>query len=336
MKTLTAEGEKPSVSRTQFLIVGLVGAIACHVWLHYGQRIEGTVFGRQLFDLPLLLALAIGGSYLVLELLLKLVRGEFGSDLLAGISIVTSVVLGEYLAGTLVVLMLSGGQALEAYAVRSASSVLAALARRMPSVAHRKQDGQLADVPLEALAVGDTLAIFPHEICPVDGTVVEGHGAMDESYLTGEPYVMSKAPGSTVLSGAINGESALTIRADKLAIDSRYAKIMQVMRASEQSRPRCATGGSTGAWYTPVAVAIALLAWAGSQDPTRFLAVLVVATPCPLLIGIPVAIIGAVSLAARPASSSRIRPFWKRSAPATRPSLTRPARSLMGSPNSPS
>ena len=178
--------------------------------------------------------------------------GEFGSDLLAGISIVTSVLLGEYLAGALVVLMLSGGETSEAYAVRSASSVLAALAKRMPRVAHRKQDGQVADVALDERAVGNTLVVFPHEICPVDGTVVEGHGVMDESYLTGEPYQMSKAPGSTVLSGAINGDSALTIRADRLAVDSRYAKIMQVMRASEQGRPRLRRlGDQLGAIYTP-------------------------------------------------------------------------------------
>src|ERR1700682_3689813 len=111
---------------------------------------------------------------------------------------------------------------------------------------------------------------------------------------------MSKAPGSTVLSGAVNGDSALTIRADRLAVDSRYAKIMQVMRASEQGRPRLRRlGDQLGAIYTPVAVTVALVAWAVSLDPTRFLAVLVIATPCPLLIAIPVAIIGAVSLAAR-------------------------------------
>jgi heavy metal translocating P-type ATPase len=123
---------------------------------------------------------------------------------------------------------------------------------------------------------------------------------MDESYLTGEPYLMSKAPGSPVLSGAINGDTALTLRADKRAVDSRYAKIMQVMRASEQSRPRLRRlGDQLGAVYTPLALAVALAAWVFSGDATRFLAVLVVATPCPLLIAIPVAIIGAVSLSAR-------------------------------------
>jgi heavy metal translocating P-type ATPase len=248
----------------------------------------------------LFVALALGGIPLVLELVLKLLRREFGSDLLAGISIVTAVLLGEYLAGTLVVLMLSGGEALEGYAVRRASSALKALAGRMPALAHRRRDGQVEDVALDTIAVGDTVAVFPHEICPVDGTVVEGHGAMDESYLTGEPYRVSKAPGAAVLSGAVNGDSALTIRADRRAADSRYAKIMEVMRASEQRRPRLRRlGDQLGAWYTPVAVAVALLAWAVSGDATRFLAVLVVATPCPLLIAIPVAIIGAVSLSAR-------------------------------------
>jgi heavy metal translocating P-type ATPase len=123
---------------------------------------------------------------------------------------------------------------------------------------------------------------------------------MDESYLTGEPYVMSKTPGSEVLSGAINGDTALTIRAGKRAVDSRYAKIMQVMRASEQRRPRLRRlGDQLGALYTPLAVAIALAAWVTSGKPVRFLAVLVVATPCPLLIAIPVALIGSISLAAR-------------------------------------
>jgi heavy metal translocating P-type ATPase len=170
----------------------------------------------------------------------------------------------------------------------------------MPSRAHQKLDGQVSDVAIDRVGIGDTLVVFPHEICPVDGTVLEGHGVMDESYLTGEPYVMSKTPGSTVLSGAINGDTALVIRADKLAVDSRYAKIMQVMRVSAQRRPRMRRlGDRLGAFYTPVAVGIAVAAWASSGEATRFLSVLVVATPCPLLIAIPVAIIGGISLSAR-------------------------------------
>ncbi|HEX4590907.1 MAG TPA: heavy metal translocating P-type ATPase [Gemmataceae bacterium] len=291
----------PVASREQALIaiVAVLGVV-CHLLLRFVFRVDGTSLGLLWVHLPLILALALGGVPLVLDLSVKLLRREFGSDLLAGLSIITSVLLGEYLAGTLVVLMLSGGGVLEALAVRIASSVLSALAKRMPSVAHRRQDGQVADVGLERVLVRDTLVVFPHETCPVDGTVVDGHGVMDESYLTGEPYQMSKAPGSAVLSGAVNGDSALTVRADKLAIDSRYAKIMQVMETSEQSRPRLRRlGDQLGAIYTPVAVSVAIIAWAASRDQTRFLAVLVVATPCPLLIAIPVAIIGAVSLAAR-------------------------------------
>jgi heavy metal translocating P-type ATPase len=277
-----------------------VAAIALHLALRLGVRPDAALLGLPAHQWPLVATLLFGGGPLLLGLLVKLTRGEFGSDLLAGLSIVTSVLLKQYLAGALVVLMLSGGGALEAYAVRNASSVLEALARRMPSAAHRKQDGTVTDVTLADVHVGDTLVVFPHEICPVDGTVTEGHGIMDESYLTGEPYVMSKTPGSEVLSGAVNGDTALTIRADRVAVDSRYARIMQVMRASEQQRPRLRRlGDQLGALYTPLAVALALAAWGVSGEPVRFLAVLVVATPCPLLIAIPVAIIGSVSLAAR-------------------------------------
>ena len=272
-----------------------LGAIALSLWLHFG--VGATARDS---NLPLQIALILGGIPLVVELLIKLFQREFGSDLLAGLSIVTAVLLQEYLAGTIVVLMLSGGEAIEAFAVRRASSVLQALAKRMPSTAHRREGDSVEEIDLGTVAIGDELIVFPHEVCPVDGTVVDGHGVMDESYLTGEPYMMSKTPGSQVLSGAINGDSALTIRADKLATDSRYAKIMQVMEESEQSRPRIRRlGDQLGAVYTPFAVAIALAAWLISGDPVRFLAVLVVATPCPLLIAIPVAIIGSISVAAR-------------------------------------
>jgi heavy metal translocating P-type ATPase len=170
----------------------------------------------------------------------------------------------------------------------------------MPSAAHRKSNFGIADVALDDVAVGDILVVYPHEICPVDGTVTEGHGVMNEAFLTGEPFEITKAPGSSVISGAVNAEAALTITATRRAVDSRYARIMEVMRESEEKRPRLRRlGDQLGAVYTPVAVAIALLAWALSGQAVRFLAVLVVATPCPLLIAIPVGIIGSISLAAR-------------------------------------
>jgi heavy metal translocating P-type ATPase len=270
-------------------------AIAVHLVLRFA-----VVAAPGTTEWPLYVALALGGVPIVIELVVKLLHREFGSDLLAGISIVTSVLLGEYLAGTLVVLMLSGGEAIESYAVRSAAGVLRALSKRMPSVAHLRRNSHMDDVPLETINVGDELVVFPHEICPVDGEVLEGHGVMDESYLTGEPYRMSKTPGTAVLSGAINGETALAIRATRRAGDSRYAQIMRVMQESEQRRPRIRRlADQLGALYTPLAVAIAIAAWVATGQPVRFLAVLVVATPCPLLIAIPVAIIGGISLAAR-------------------------------------
>jgi len=272
-----------------------VAGIVLHLLLRYGFGAAAPVH-----QAPLLAVLLIGGPPLVWDIVSQIVRGEFGSDLLAAIAIVSSVFFGQLLAGALVVLMLSGGRTIESFAVGRASSVLQALARRMPSVAHVRSDAGLFDRPLESVAVGDILVVFPHEICPVDGEVVEGHGVMDESYLTGEPYLMSKAPGSDVLSGAINGESAITIRAVRRAVDSRYAKIMDVMRETEQKRPRMRRlADQLGALYTPLALTLAIGAWILSHDPVRFLAVLVVATPCPLLIAIPVAIIGSISLAAK-------------------------------------
>jgi heavy metal translocating P-type ATPase len=272
-----------------------MAGILLHLVLRFGfHTTPGT------YQIPLLATLGLGGVPLLYDLLRKLLNREFGSDLLGGISIITSILLGEYLAGSIIVLMLSGGDALENYALRSASSVLAALAKRMPSIAHLKRESEVWDIGLLEIAVGDTLVIYPHEICPVDGEVIEGHGVMDESYLTGEPFQITKTSGSTVISGAINGESALTIRTTQRAADSRYAKIMEVMRESEAKRPQLRRlGDRLGAIYTPVALTVAVLAWAISGEAIRFLAVLVIATPCPLLIAIPIAIIGSISLCAR-------------------------------------
>ena len=270
-------------------------AIVLHLGLQYWARLA-----PQKARIPLYAALLIGGAPLILDLGRRLIKRQFGSDLLAGISILTSVLLGQYLVGTIVVLMLSGGTALEQFAATRASSVLGALARRMPSIAHLVKASAVTDVRLEDIRIGDDLVVLPHEICPVDGVVFEGHGVMDEAYLTGEPYENSKTPGSQVISGAINGDTALKIRAEKLAVDSRYARIMRVMRETEQQRPRLRRlGDQLGAWYTPIALTVAVAAGLISGDSHRFLAVVVIATPCPLLLAIPTAIIGAISLSAR-------------------------------------
>jgi len=284
-----------NLHREAYIAIFTILAIVLHLGLLYGVRAS-----PHISLLPLYAVLLLGGAPLLLNLGQKLVKREFGSDLLAGVSILTGVLLGQYLVAAIVVLMLSGGEALEAFATARASSVLDALARRVSNVAHRQGETGVSDVQLEEVAVGDRLIVFPHEICPVDGVVIEGRGVMDESYLTGEPFEISKAPGAGVISGAINGESALVIQAEKRAVDSRYARIMKVMQATEQQRPRLRRlGDQLGAWYTPIALALGAIAGVAAGDAQRFLAVVVIATPCPLLLAIPTAIIGAISLSAR-------------------------------------
>ncbi len=284
------------VARGHAAVAGLaLAGLAVHVVVRYAPHAPAA-----LADTPLIAVLLVGGLPLVLALAWRAMHGEFGSDHLAGVSIVAAVLLHEYLAGAIVVLMLAGGNALEQMAVARAASVLRALARRVPTMAHRRRGPSFEDVPVDEVNVGDELSLLPHEICPVDGEVVQGHGTMDESFLTGEPFTISKGPGSAVLSGAVNGESSLAIRTTRVAADSRFARIMDVMRDAEQRRPALRRiGDQLGALYTPAALSVAAAAWWWSGEPLRFLSVVVVATPCPLIIAIPVAIIGAISTAAR-------------------------------------
>jgi heavy metal translocating P-type ATPase len=251
-------------------------------------------------DLPLLIIIAIGGILLLVKIAIDLCRGDFGADLLAAIALVTAICLQEYLAATLLIFMLASGQSLELYATGKASSVLAALANRMPNKAHLQIDGKIEEINASDIKISDQIIIYPHEICPIDGLVTEGASKMDESYLTGEPYQISKIIGSNVLSGAINGDGVLVVMAEKLAADSRYSKIMQVMIDAEQKRPKLRRlSDQLGMIFTPLALIMAFLAWYFSGSMTSFLAVLVIATPCPLLIAIPITIISAISMAAR-------------------------------------
>ncbi|MDD3019887.1 MAG: heavy metal translocating P-type ATPase [Alphaproteobacteria bacterium] len=273
-----------------WIALAALSAIALHFAL------INTVYS----DIPLQGMIMVGGLPLLIQIAAKMLKGNFGADLMAIIALITAAILGEYLAGVLIIIMLSGGQALELYAMRKASSVLRALAERMPSIAHRKNGDSIEDIALEAIVIGDEIVIYPHETAPVDGSVIDGHGAMDESYLTGEPYTVTKAIGANVLSGAINGDAVLTIRAEKLASDSRYAQIMSVMQDAEQKRPTMRRiGDQIGAIFAPLALIVAIAAWYFTGDSMRFLAVLVVATPCPLLIAIPITLISAISMAAK-------------------------------------
>ena len=285
-------------SRQGVIAVASVLAIVAHLVLGWAGA------GDTARLIPLWAIVVIGGIPLVWEIVKDLIARTPGADLLAAIAIVTAVLLDEWLVAAIIVLMLSGGEALEEAATARAARVLEALAKRAPTLAHRLVDdaGRTEDIPVEMIEPGDRLLVLPHEVCPVDGEVVSGHGSMDESYLTGEPYVITKSVGSSVLSGAINGEDALVIRATKTAADSRYAQIVGVLAEAEENRPKMRRlADRLGAWYTVLALAMGILGWVLSSDPERFLSVMVIATPCPLLIGVPVAIVGAINLSARQA-----------------------------------
>jgi heavy metal translocating P-type ATPase len=284
-------------SKWQMLIaISSLIAIGLHFILSGTQRFYGVLPA----DIPLLILIIIGGTPLVIQVFIKMFRGTVGADFLGGIELVAAAVLEQYLASALIVLMLAGGQALEVYAMRKASAVLRALSERMPTSAHRKQGDEVEEITLADIAIGDEILVYPHETAPVDGVVTQGHGSMDESYLTGEPYQVSKASGVAVLSGAINGESVLTIRAEKIAHYSRYAQIMEVMQEAEQKRPTMRRlGDQIGGWFAVFALVATGLVWFFTGDALRALAVLVIATPCPLIIAIPITIIGAISMAAK-------------------------------------
>ena len=251
--------------------------------------------------LPLAASGLLVGFPLAVAIVRDALRRTMGADLLALIAIVAGAALQEWFVVGVIALMVSGGAALESAATLRASQILDALAKRSPTIAHRlRTDGSLEDVPVADVLVNDVVVVLPHEICPVDGVVVQGTGAMDESFLTGEPYVVPKTPGSNVMSGAINSTIAVQVRATALVADSRYAQIVGVLMKAEQERPPIRRlADRLGAVYTVIALSVALLGWAVSGEPERFLAVIVIATPCPLLIGVPVAVIGAISLAAR-------------------------------------
>jgi heavy metal translocating P-type ATPase len=250
---------------------------------------------------PIVVAAVLVGVPLLIAIARDAMKLRMGADVLGLMAMVTGALMQEWLVVGIIALMVSGGEALESAASLRASQILAALADRSPTIAHLvASDGTLHDVPVDQVDVDDLVVVLPHEICPVDGVVVEGRGAMDESFLTGEPYVVPKAPGSSVMSGAINSTVPMRVRARTRAEDSRYAQIVGVLTQAERERPPIRRlADRLGAAYTLIAVAIAVLGWVISGDPQRFLAVLVIATPCPLLIGVPVAVIGAISLAAR-------------------------------------
>lgn len=232
-------------------------------------------------------------------------RGHVGLDILAVVAMVATLAVGEYAASLIIVLMLSGGQALEDIAGRRANRELTALLERAPRTAHRVRTGPhgtdaVADVPADEVAVGDVLLIRPAEIVPVDGVLLSPAANMDESSLTGESMPVPRTAGAEVLSGSVNGSAAIRVRALRRSADSQYQQIVALVREAQESRaPVVRLADRFAIPFTAVSLVIAGAAWGISGDPTRFAEVLVLATPCPLLIAAPVAFLGGLSRAAR-------------------------------------
>jgi len=256
---------------------------------------------------------------LTISIIRTLASGRVGVDAIALVAMAGALAVGEYLAGAVIALMLSGGNALEASASRRARRELTALLERMPTVAHRRaaaergrgldrypeqtsttERGAWEEVPVGELAVGDEVLVRAGEIVPVDGKLRGAEAVVDESALSGEPLPVTHARGATLRSGSANAGEAFELQATRLAADSAYANIVRLVRAAETQRaPFVRLADRYAAFFLPLSLALAAIAWAASGDPVRAVAVLVVATPCPLILAAPIAIVSGVSRAAR-------------------------------------
>lgn len=228
-------------------------------------------------------------------------EGRFATDLVASLSIVTAAVLQQPVAGLVIVLMQSGGEALERAAARRASQAVADLEAQAPRVAHRIQaQGGIEDIGVDQINVGDRLLVRPGEMVPCNSVVSSGTSSVDTSRITGEPMPRTLGPGDAVASGTVNLDRPLTVDATARADASLYHQIVELVRSAQASKaPIQRLADRVAVWFTPVTIAACLLVYLVSRDPTRVLAVLVVATPCPLILAAPVAMLAGVNRAAR-------------------------------------
>lgn len=226
--------------------------------------------------------------------------GRFGVDVLAVLSLVGALAVREYLAGALIAVMLATGQALDAAAERRATKDLRALLDRVPRTARRRSGDDIEVVELDAIVIDDVVLVGPGEVLPVDGLVHSDYAVIDDSALTGEPLQVRYGHGDAVRSGAVNAGGGMEMRASATAADSTYAGIVRLARqAAAESAPLIRIADRVAAWFVPLALAVAGLAWLLSGSAERAVAVLVVATPCPLLLAAPVAIVSGLSQTSR-------------------------------------
>ncbi|SNT08344.1 ATPase, P-type (transporting), HAD superfamily, subfamily IC/heavy metal translocating P-type ATPase [Micrococcales bacterium KH10] len=237
-----------------------------------------------------------------IDMFKDLMRGHWGLDILAVIAMIATLAVQEYVAGLIIALMLTGGEALEDLAARRASRELDQLLNRAPAFAGRIHPvtGEVERIAIEEVKVGDELLVRSSEILPVDGVLLSDHATIDESSVTGEPIPVNYHAGDPLLSGTVNSTTSFTMRAQKVAADSNYASIVRLVEEAVDSRaPMVRLADRYAVPFTIVSLLIAGFAWFLSGDPVRFAEVLVVATPCPLLIATPVAFMGGMSSAAK-------------------------------------
>jgi heavy metal translocating P-type ATPase len=250
------------------------------------------------------LAWGVGAAVVLVPLMVDtarhLLRGDVGVDAIALVAIAAALVLGEELAAAIVALMMSGGGALEAWAAGRARRELRLLVERAPRIAHRYGPDGVEEVPVDVLVPGDVVVVRAGEVVPADGAVASAHAVLDESALTGEPLPVTIPAGGEVRSGTSNAGNAFDMSVSRSAAESAYAAIVKLVRSAESDRaPFTRLADRYAAVFLPFSLAMAGVAWAAAGDPKRGLAVMVVATPCPLILAAPIAFVGGLSRAAR-------------------------------------
>jgi heavy metal translocating P-type ATPase len=237
---------------------------------------------------------------LLIEIVSSLRRGDVGLDIVAALSMTAALLFGEELAACVVALMYSGGQYLEGFAERHARREMTALLARVPRSAVRHRNGALEDIPIEGVAIGDRLLIRQGDVVPVDGTVASGIAVLDQAALTGESLPIQRRTGETVMSGSANAGDAFDLNATRRAAESTYAGIVRMVEAAQRSKaPMSRLADRYAMLFLAVTIAVAAAAWIWTGDPIRAVAVLVVATPCPLILAVPVALVSGLSHGAR-------------------------------------
>ena len=241
-----------------------------------------------------------GGIPVVLDTVKGIIRKKFALDIVATIAIISALVLNDAFPGVVIVLMQTGGKALEDFAFRRASSSLDELLARSPRIAHRIINDSIEDVDVKQVNVGDLLFVKKGDLVPVDGTLTSDTAYVDESALTGEPLPKSKTAGDKILSGTVNVGDVFKMKSEKTSVESQYAKIVELVRKAQQEKaPIQRLADKYAIWFTPITLIIGVIGWAITAIPSTFLSVLVVATPCSLIFATPVAIISGINKSAR-------------------------------------